>query len=153
MRIFDETKTYEISHKQINYEKGYLKPDKRFVQHHEAVEPKQAVYSDRVECLPNGSTQIWKDLVTPAVEAKEAYDEYEDIQVYVPYTEEELQERANDKRHNELKAELAKIKEDIEQETFGLVRDDYEVKKSRAAEIINELRILEGKEPRALKKT
>ena len=44
--------------------------------------------------------------------------------------------------------ELAKIKEDIEQERFGLVRDDYAEKKARAAEIINELRVLEGKQPR-----
>lgn len=47
-----------------------------------------------------------------------------------------------------LKAELAKIKEDIEQEQFGLLREDYAEKKARAAEIINELRVLEGKEPR-----
>ena len=51
----------------------------------------------------------------------------------------------------ELKAELAKIKEDIEQETFGLVRDDFADKKARAAEIVNELRVLEGKEPREIK--
>ena len=49
-----------------------------------------------------------------------------------------------------LKAELSKIKEDIEQEIFGLVRGDYAEKKARAAEIINELRVLEGKEPRKL---
>lgn len=47
-----------------------------------------------------------------------------------------------------LKAELAKIKEDIEQENFGIVRSDFAEKKARAAEIINELRVLEGKEPR-----
>ncbi len=50
-----------------------------------------------------------------------------------------------------LKSELAKIKEDIEQEAFGLVRDDYTEKKARAAAIINELRVLEGKEPRVVK--
>lgn len=50
----------------------------------------------------------------------------------------------------DLKAELAQIKEDIEQETFGLVRDDYAEKKTRAAAIINELRVLEGKEPRGI---
>lgn len=49
-----------------------------------------------------------------------------------------------------LKSELAKIKEDIEQEMFGLVRDDFTEKKARAAEIVNELRVLEGKEPRAI---
>lgn len=48
----------------------------------------------------------------------------------------------------DFKAELAKIKEDIEQEVFGLVRDDFAEKKARAAEIINELRVLEGKVPR-----
>lgn len=52
----------------------------------------------------------------------------------------------------ELKTELETIKEDIEQEIFGLVRDDYAEKKARAAEIINELRVLEGKEPREVAK-
>lgn len=67
---------------------------------------------------------------------------------HVP-TEEELKEQ----RRYELKAELEKIKEDIEQETFGLVRDDFTEKKARAAEIVNELRVLEGKEPREVKQS
>ena len=151
MRIFDETKSYELSPETINYSKGYLKNDKKFVMHHETVDAMEAVYKRQVEVLPNGSKQVWKELVSPAVEAKEAYDEYEDIQVYIPYSEEELKERTNKKRSIELKAELAKIKEDIEQEIFGLVRDDFAEKKGRAAEIINELRVLEGKEPREIK--
>lgn len=60
--------------------------------------------------------------------------------------EEELKKQ----RILELKAELVKVKEDIEQETFGLVRYDYETKKARACEIINELRVLEGKAPREI---
>lgn len=97
MRIFDETKTQELNADYIDHKKGYLKPDKLFVAHHEAVEAKEAVYQDRVEHLSNGSTQVWKDLVTPAVEAKEAYDEYEDIQIFIPYTEAELKERVERK--------------------------------------------------------
>lgn len=54
----------------------------------------------------------------------------------------------NKRKYDSLKLELAKIKEDIEQENFGIIRDDYAEKKARAAEIINELRALEGKEPR-----
>ena len=150
MKIFDETRTYQMSLETIDFEIGYLKNDKKFIKHHDAVEAKEAVYKDIVEKLPNGSTQTWNELVTPAVEAKEAYDEYEDIQVFVLYTEEELKERADRKRSVELKAELAKIKEDIEQETFGIIRTDYLNKKARAAEIINELRVLEGKEPRGI---
>lgn len=99
MRIFDETKTQELNENEIDREKGYLKDDKKFVQHHEAVEAKESVYKDRPEKLANGSTQVWKELITPAVEAKEAYDEYEDIQVYVPYTSVQLEEkRLNDLR-------------------------------------------------------
>ncbi len=88
----------------------------------------------------------------PDTPAKEAYDDEENIMVYIPYTEAELKELADKKLSAELKAELAKIKEDIEQETFGLVRGDYAEKKARAAEIINELRVLEGKEPRKVTK-
>lgn len=69
------------------------------------------------------------------------------IAEYHTPTEEELKQM----RIYELKTELAKIKEDIEQENFGLVRDDYIEKKARAAEIINKLRVLEGKEPRKLR--
>lgn len=66
-------------------------------------------------------------------------------QDHIP-TEEELKEQ----HRYELKVELTKIKEDIEQETFGLVRDDFKEKKARAAQIINELRVLEGKELREI---
>lgn len=65
--------------------------------------------------------------------------------------EEELQKQQSCESITSLKTELAKIKEDIEQEVFGLVRDDYAEKKARAAEIINELRVFEGKEPREIK--
>lgn len=59
-------------------------------------------------------------------------------------------EQENAVRRIELKAELAKIMEDIEQEQLGIVRDDYASKRVQAAEIINELRVLEGKLPRKI---
>ena len=94
---------------------------------------------------------ITKQLKQKKPFTRTTYDEYEDIQVFVLYTEEELKERADKKRYGELKAELYKIKEDIEQETFGLIRDDFVEKKARAAQIVNELRVLEGKKPREVK--
>ncbi len=165
MRIFNESKTEELNGEILDYETGYLMPDKLLIAHRDAVVGKTAeeiaksltaqgsVCNLRVNGNWYKQTKIYEDggaeeeQIFP-IESKEAYDEYEDIQVYVPYNAEELKKRADDKRHAELKAELAKIKEDIEQETFGLVRDDFAEKKARAAEIINELRILEGKEPR-----
>ena len=54
----------------------------------------------------------------------------------------------NYKKIQKLKQELNKYKEDLEQvESFGLIRLDYEEKKKRCAELVNEIRVLEGKEP------
>lgn len=104
MKIYNEAKTQELNSEELDFEKGYLKADKLFVVHHEAVEAKPAVYGDKIEILSNGSKQNLKPLISPAVEAKEAWDEYEDIQVYVPYTENELAER-------EIRALKAKLSE------------------------------------------
>ena len=62
----------------------------------------------------------------------------------VPY---ELDTKAKSTR---LKNELNRVLQDIEQEKLGIIRSDYVEKKRRAAEIINELRVLEGKTPREL---
>lgn len=148
MKIYNQEKTKELNINELDFSLGHLENDKLFIAHHEAVEAQEAVYKERIVPEKSGFNSIYKELVTPAVEAKDAWDEYEDIQVFVPYTAEELKKIADDKHYVELKAELAKIKEDIEQETFGIVREDFAEKKARAAQIINELRVLEGKEPR-----
>ncbi len=165
MRIFNELKTKELNQAELNFELGYLKDDKLLIAHHEAVLGKSAeelaqeliaqgkvcnLRTDgnwyvQTKTYENGGTEEEQIF---AVEAKATHDEYEDIQIFVSYTEEELKKLACKNYYIELKTELAKIKEDIEQETFGLVREDYAEKKNRAAEIINNLRILEGKEPR-----
>ena len=78
-------------------------------------------------------------------------------EVLAPYikTAEEIKKEHEIKKAHEtaqqiaaLKTELVKVMEDIEQEQLGIVRDDYVEKRARAAEIINELRVLEGKLPR-----
>lgn len=90
MKIYNQEKTMQLT--TYDLEKGYLIPDKLFVQHHDAVEAKEAVYStELIKEYPSGGKEYKTVLVTPAVEPKEAWDEYEDIQVYIPYTENELQ--------------------------------------------------------------
>lgn len=92
MKVYNQEKTHEISNYDLT--KGYLVSDKILKEHHEAVEAKDAVY-DRVliKEYPSGGKEYKTIIVSPAVEAKEAWDEYEDIRVYIPYTEAELQEQ------------------------------------------------------------
>jgi len=171
MKVYNTNKTELLNESELDYTLGRLEKDKLVIDHHEATEAISAktVAQQIAECrennqeieyingtyykihkYPNGGKDATPIVDIPAKPAMEAYDDYEDIYIYVPYTADELLAIENNKRHAELKAELVKIKEDIEQEAFGLVRDDYAEKKARAAEIINELRVLEGKEPREI---
>lgn len=69
---------------------GYLRPGTR-TEHHEAVEGVTEVwhYETAAE-YPNGGKDIRKVVDVPGVEAKAAWDEVIPIQIYVPYTQEEL---------------------------------------------------------------
>jgi hypothetical protein len=89
MKVFDKDKTVELT--EYDLKKGHLVPDKLFVAHHEAVEASaEAGHYEVVEEYPNGGKTVEWIVDVPAVEACEAYDEYEDIKVYIPYTEAEL---------------------------------------------------------------
>ena len=69
---------------------GYLKPSTR-TEHHEAVEGVQEVWHyETVAEYPNGGRDIRKVLDVPGVAAQAAWDEEIPIQIYVPYTQEEL---------------------------------------------------------------
>lgn len=69
---------------------GYLKNSVRTV-HHDAVEGVQEVWHyETVAEYPNGGKDIRKVVDVPGVEAREAWDEEIPIQIYVPYTQEEL---------------------------------------------------------------
>ena len=69
---------------------GYLKPGTR-TEHHDAVEGMTEVWHyETVAEYPNGGKDVHKVVVVPGVEAKPARDEEIPIQIYVPYTQEEL---------------------------------------------------------------
>ena len=69
---------------------GYLKTGTR-TEHHEAVEGVTEVWHyETVAEYPNGGKDIRKVVDVPGVEAQAAWDEEIPIQIYVPYTQEEL---------------------------------------------------------------
>ena len=70
---------------------GYLQEEKILIVHREAVEAvEEQWHYETVAEYPNGGKDVAKVIDAPGVEAKDAWDEYETIQRYVPYTEEEL---------------------------------------------------------------
>lgn len=114
MRVFNREKTQEITEYDLSY--GYLTGDRIFTAHHEATEkiPGKTVkeIAEELEAegkktevingelyliktvFENGGKYAEKICPIPETPGKEAWDEYEDILVYIPYTAEELEEKA-----------------------------------------------------------
>lgn len=88
MRILDENNVEIIS---PDLSLGHLVEEEVFVAHHPAVEAVREQWHYETVCeYLNGGKDVVKVVDVPGVEAKDAWDEYETIKRYVPYTEEEL---------------------------------------------------------------
>lgn len=129
MKIYNETKTEELTNPDLSL--GRLVADKLFVAHHDAVsavvgktseELAQEMQAQGAEVFFNEQRGLWYYVdqkfenggrsvkaIYPvqAVEEKDAWDEYEDIYVYVPYTENELAVISAKKKIAEYKAYLS----------------------------------------------
>ena len=106
MRILDEN-NIELTEEQINLELGYLRPESIISIHHKAVEEvKEVGHYEVIAEYPNGGKDVAWIIDVPGIEAKEAWDEYEDIQRYVLYTEEELTAKEAEKKVKEEEAKL-----------------------------------------------
>lgn len=88
MRIFD---TNDVELFEYDKNKGTLKEDRLFIKHHEAIEAvKEEGHWTTVKEYPNGGKDVEWTIDVPGVKAKEAWDEYEDILRFIPFTESEL---------------------------------------------------------------
>lgn len=88
MKIYDEN-DLEIASPDLG--KGYLTEEQKLVAHHEAVEAVADVgHYEVIAEYPNGGKDVERVIDVPGVEAREAWDEYETVQVFHPYTAEEL---------------------------------------------------------------
>lgn len=93
MRIIDQNGN-EILEVDVDYDKGYLEQDSLFVCHHEAVEEVlEQGHWEVIAEYPNGGKDVDWIVDVEAVAAAEAWDEYEDVLRYIPYTKEELAEQ------------------------------------------------------------
>lgn len=95
--------------------KGYLKQETQTI-HHDAVAGVEEVsHYETIAEYPNGGKDVRKVVDVPGVEAKDAWDEEEQVQVYHVYTAEELaeQEKAREEAQQRQEA-LDKLPETLE---------------------------------------
>lgn len=90
MRILDQTKSYEIFAPDL--ELGYLKNDVVVVKHHARLPKIEEIGHFEINSYANGGKErVWV-VDVKGQEERKAYDETEQIQVYIRYTESELAE-------------------------------------------------------------
>lgn len=102
MRILDESGN-ELAEQELDFLQGYLREEQLFIRRHEAVSPvKEKGHYEVVREYPNGGKDVEWVVDSPGTEAREAYDEFETIQRFIAFTE----EQRNAKRLSELKQRL-----------------------------------------------
>lgn len=91
---------------------GYLKDSIR-TEHHAAVEGvEEQWHYETIAEYPNGGKDIRKVIDVPGVEGKGAWDEEIPIQIYVPYTQEELDRMEAEKNKPTMEDRLAALEEE-----------------------------------------
>lgn len=112
MRILDQNDN-EIEEAAIDMTKGHLEIETITKAHHDAVEASPGKsHIEVIKKYPNGGRDVITVWDEEPVEAKDAWDETETIQRYIPYTEDELKERA-EQVEAERKAELTPTNSDL----------------------------------------
>ena len=104
MRVFDETKTVELT--EYDLEKGYLKPDTIEIEISEQEAVEEVFHYETIKEYPNGGRDVKKVIDVEGKPYVEAHTETENIFVYIPYTESQLEKIAAKLEIEELKAKL-----------------------------------------------
>lgn len=89
MKVYNQDKTQVLE--MYDLEKGYLKPAMLKIHHEEQPEVKGVF--DTKKWVENGIPKIKIITIVEPIPYRAAYDEYEKINVYIPYTEKQLAER------------------------------------------------------------
>ena len=94
---------------------GYLVPGTR-TEHHAAVQGvAEKWHYETVAEYPNGGKDIRRVVDVPGVEAREAWDEEIAIQIYMPYTQEELAQMEAERNRPTTEERLAALEEENRQ--------------------------------------
>ena len=95
--------------------KGYLKLETQTIHHDAVAGVEEVIHYVTLAEYPNGGKDVQKVVDVPGVKAKDAWDEEEQVQVYLLYTAEELAAQAEAKKKaEEAAAAEAKKKAELE---------------------------------------
>ena len=146
MRVFNVNKEIELN--EYDLEKGYFKPDVLEVNVPEQTAVEEVSHYEVIREYPNGGKDVKKVIDVEGKPYVPAHVETEEIQIYVPYTERELEIMSANSEIRELKQKLNATDYQAIKYAEGVITDeDYaETKAQRQAwrDRINELEAVIG---------
>ena len=146
MRVFNANKEIELN--EYDLKKGYLKPDALEVNVPEQSAVEEVSHYEVIREYPNGGKDVKKVIDVEGKPYVPAHVETEEIQIYVPYTERELEIMSANSEIRELKQKLNATDYQAIKYAEGVITDeDYaETKAQRQAwrDRINELEAVIG---------
>lgn len=121
MRIYDESME-PIGFPDLSM--GWLE-NSTFTVHHEAVEGvKEEFHYETIREYPNGGKDVRKVIDVPGVTAQAAWDEEIQIQIYHPYTQEELEAIEAERNKPTYDQRLEAMEEMIDMLLAGVTSDE-----------------------------
>lgn len=143
MKIYDETKTEILKYDDLDLSNGYLKDDV-LITHIDEIEPVEEVgHYEIVKEYPNGGKDMQWIVDVEKVDGVEEHDEEEQIQVYIKYSKEYIEERDKEIEINKLKSELSNTDYlAIKYFEGWITEEEYEPIKQQREEIREKIRKL-----------
>jgi hypothetical protein len=106
MKIYNQDKTIELQNP--DFSKGYLKQDILEIKKEAVQEVKEEFHYEVIREYPNGGKDVKKVIDVKGVKAEPERIITEEIQVYIPYTEEEIEKNEAQQEIYRLKMQLDK---------------------------------------------
>lgn len=106
MKIYNQDKTIELQNP--DFSKGYLKQDILEIKKEAVQEVKEEFHYEVIKEYPNGGKDVKKVIDVKGVKAEPERIIIEEIQVYIPYTEEEIAKKNAQQEIDKLKMQLDK---------------------------------------------
>ena len=100
MEVYNKEKTQIISDYDLS--KGRLERDERTIYHEAVKEVVEQFHYEVVKEYENGGKDVEKVVDVKGVPGRDAYEETEDIYVFIPYTDEELKKKEDEILYSEL---------------------------------------------------
>lgn len=134
MRIFNKNKTKELTDlTNATSLNGYFQND-TLITYHEAIKGQQEEgHYEVIKEYPNGGKDVIWIVDVPGIEAKDAWEETEEIQIFIEYTEEEKIQKKKDELIQDYKKALSESDYKIFKYLEGTSNDDeyYETVRQR----------------------